>query len=359
MLRAGPTLAGQLLAHVVTGSSLGTHWCREAADATQFGWVLEGGLGALLHHACAAGLDDVPAAWREALRSAELTARVLHAGRVETTLDILDACDTVQVPAVLLKGISVSEQFYPAGHLRPMTDVDVLLPREARAAVEEVLLRRGYMRLAWEHDPKHHHGAPLCQPRLGTFVELHVALFPSDSPLSEGATFRPERLLEQAVDSHYHGRPVRRLPPGLQLAYTAATWFNDMRTHGRPEPSHLPAAFDAAYLLQGCGSSIDWTDLLEALDNPWAKASLHLTLSYLPRFGVRPAPAEVLARMGEERTLVGPIQRRFIHRMLERQLFGAQPWRHPLPPPMLGRYSLREQLRKRVLDRLPVREQAL
>lgn len=355
MLRAGPTLAGQLLAHVVTGSPLGTSSWREAPDATQFAWLLKGGLGALLHNACGAGLGDVPAAWREVLLSAELTARVMHAGRVETTLDILEACDAMHVRAVLLKGISVSEQFYPAAHLRPMTDVDVLLPRQARAAVEEELLQRGYKRLAWEHDPKHHHGAPLCQPRLGTFVELHVALFPSDSPLNEGAMFRPERLLDQAVEAHYHGRPVRRLPPGLQLAYTAATWFNDMRTHGRPEPSHLPAAFDAAYLLQACGSSIDWTALLEALDNLWVKASLHLTLSYLPRYGVHPAPAEILARMSEQRSLVGPIQRRFIHQMLDRQLFGAQPWRHPLPPPMLGRYSFREQFRKRVLDRLPAR----
>lgn len=355
-LRAQPPLAAQLLAHVVTGSSFEAGWCPKAADATQFSWILKGGLGALLHHACV-GVNDLPAAWRDKLRSADLTARVLHADRVETTLEVLDACDAERAPAVLLKGISVSEQFYPAEHLRPMTDVDVLVPRQARAAVEKALLRRGYTRLAGPDDPGHHHGAPLCHPRLRTFVELHTALFSPDSPLGAGTTFLPERLLKQSVASRYHGRPVRRLPPGLQLAYTASTWFNDMRTHERPDPSHLPSAFDAAFLLHGCGPTIDWTGLLERLDNPWAQASLQLALSYLPRHGVRPAPPDVLVRLGRERTLVGPVQRRLMHRMLDRQLFGGRPWRWPLPPPILGRYSLRQQLRKRILDRLPVRGQ--
>jgi hypothetical protein len=333
-----------------------TDWCPRTADAAQFSWLLASGLGPLLYHACSACREGLPEEWRDALRSEELTARVLHAGRIETTLDILEACDTARVPAVLLKGISVSEQIYPAEHLRPMTDVDVLLPREARPAVEAALLQRGYTRTPWQYDPGSHHGAPLCQPRLRTFVELHFALFPAGSPLTQGTTFRPKRLLEQSIDSSYHGRPVRRLPAGLQLVYTAASWFNDLRTNGRPDPSHLPSAFDLAYLLRRYGSAIDWIGLLDTLDNTWVKTSLHLTLSYLPRYGVCPVPEEVLHQLSEDQTLVGPIQRRLIFRMLDRQLFGAQPWPHLWPPPVLGRYSFHQQVQKRILDRLPFSE---
>lgn len=346
-------LAGRLLGHAATGAPLGTAWCDEA-DPGPFHRVLEGGLGALLHHACRDDLGRVPPSWRATLQSAELTARIVHAGRVETMLEILDACDAAQVPAVLLKGISVSEQLYPAEHLRPMSDVDVLLPRDARAAVEADLLRRGYLRLDWPDEPGQHHGAPLCHPRLRAVVELHGALFPARSPLSEGQAFRAGRVLAQAVDSRFHGRPVRRLPPELQLAYMASSWFNDL-TNGRPHPSHLVPAFDAAYLLKACGAAFDWDALLGGLDNAWARAALHVAVSYLPRYGVPAAPAEVLARLAADESLVGPLQKRLIHRLLDRQLFGGRPWRHPLPPPMPGRYSLGHQFRKRVLDRLPRR----
>lgn len=344
-------LAGLLLAHAATDAPLGSAWCRPDADPRPFRWVLDGGLGPLLHHACGTGLERVLPDWRDALQAADLTARIRHADRVETTLEILDACDDARVPVVLLKGISVGEQLYPAEHLRPMSDVDVLLPRGARAAVEDALLRRGCTRLDWPDTPGHHHGAPLFHPRLRTVVELHTALFSADTPLDEGAAFRPERVLDGALHSHYHGRPVRRLPPELQLAYTAASWFNDL-TNGRPHPSFLAPAFDAAYLFKACGPALDWDGLLGGLDNAWARAALHLTLTYLPRYGVAAPPAQALARLAAEQTLVGPIQRRLIHRLLDRQLFGGRPWRHPLPPPMPGRYSLGHQFRKRILDRL-------
>ena len=98
-------LAGRLLSHAATGAALGTAWCDEA-DPDPFRRILEGGLGALLHHACRDDLGRVPPSWRATLQSAELTARIVHAGRVETMLEILDACDAVQVPAVLDRSVA-------------------------------------------------------------------------------------------------------------------------------------------------------------------------------------------------------------------------------------------------------------
>ena len=351
-------LAGQLLLHAATGAPLDPVWCRDEGDAArQYEWVLEGGLGPLLHRAAQPHLDQLPPPWRTSLQSADLTARITHAGRVETALEVVELCAERHIAAVLLKGISVSEQLYPAEHLRPMTDVDVLVPQEAYAGLEQALLRRGYERLEHLAVPGHHHGAPLRHSRLRTVVELHTGLFPHDSPLSEGSTFAPQRVLRQSVASHYHGRPVRRLASGDQLAYVASSWFNDL-TNGRPHPTFLASAFDAAYLLAAEGRRLDWDGLLDALDNDWARASVHLMVTYLPRYGVEPVPPAVLARLAVEQRLVGPLQFRLIHRMLDRQQFGGRPWTHALPPPMPGRYSLAHQIRKRVLSRLPWREPA-
>ena len=81
---------------------------------------------------------------------------------------------------------------------------------------------------------------------------------------------------------------------------------------------------------------------------PVVQASLYALLTYTTRFGVPPAPAEVLRRLADNGGLVGPIQRRLIHVALDGCLVGARAWSLPFPPPMPGRYSPRHQLRKRL-----------
>lgn len=46
--------------------------------------------------------------------------------------------------------------------------------------------------------------------------------------------------------------------------------------------------------------------------------------------------------------LVGRLQLRLIHRMLDRHGVAGRPWDSALPPPLPARYSLRRQFRKRV-----------
>ena len=190
-------LAGQLLVQVATGAPLDPAWCREEDEAArQFQWVLDGDLGPLLNRAALPYLGQLPPPWRAALQSADLTARVTHADRVETALEVVERCAERHIPAVLLKAISVGEQLYPAEHLRPMTDIDVLVPQEAYAGLEQTLLARGYARLEHLAVPGHHHGAPLRRPRLRTVVELHARLFPHASPgriraSSPGPSMRP------------------------------------------------------------------------------------------------------------------------------------------------------------------------
>ena len=109
--------------------------------------------------------------------------------------------------------------------------------------------------------------------------------------------------------------------------------------------------FDAVLLLKSQGSTLDWDDMLRSVDNDMVKASLYALLTYVTRFGTRPAPGFVLRRLAENRGLVGPVQRRFIHAALDRYLLGARVWSLPLPPPMPGRYSPRHQFEKRLVRR--------
>jgi len=355
---SGPDLplVGQLLAYAATGAPLGHGnrkfaWRPEGGDDRQFRWTIDGGLGPLLHRATRDCADVVPPPWREALLSADLTARVRHGSLADTALEIIDVCDRLQIRVTLLKGISVGEQLYPAEHLRPMADIDVLIPVQAYALVETALLDRGYDKLDHPAIDVHHHGAPLRHPRWRTIVELHRGLFPDDSPLREDTVFSLSNVMLRSICSHYHGRPVRRLNPELQLVYMASSWFNDL-TLCKVHPSFIASLLDAIYLLAASGRTMNWSGMLEWLDNDMAKASLYAMVTYLPRYGVQQLPSATLEQLASTQTLVGPIQLKLIHGMLDRHLIGGRPWDLALPPPVPGRYSLRRQFNKRIRNRL-------
>lgn len=349
-------LTGLLLAQAATGAPLALGEALvagrdEAGQERQFRWLMRAGLGPLLHHATRAQPEAVPARWRDELLAAELTARVRHAALAQAALELIDACAALGVELTLLKGLSVSTQYWPAPHLRPMSDIDLLLPPARHDEVAAMLTAPDGRceRLDFPVRPGLHHDAPLRHRRLGTVVELHKALFPADSPFSVGTLFAPAQVLARSQPASLQGRAVRRLPAALQLPYIAAAWFNDL-TELQVDPSFLASLFDAVFLLRRDGPTLAWDALRHWLDEDdgMVCGCLYALLSYLPRFGVAPAPGDFMAWLGGSQRTVGPLQRRLIHWMLDHHLVAARPWSLPLPPPVPGRYSPRWQWRKRM-----------
>lgn len=340
------TLTARLLAWAATDVTPGLGQ-DGTEDDPELRWLLDGGLGPLLFHATRAA---APAGWQAALRSADACARVRHGEALDTALQVIDACERLHCPLTLLKGISVSEQFYPEEHLRPMTDIDVLIPEASYADVESTLLREGFRRLEFPVTQPMHHGAPLHHVQRDTIVELHTRLFPAGTALAHGTAFGPDSLESGSVGSTFHGRSVRRLGAELQLAYIAATLFNDLM-NDRLHPAYLPPLFDAVYLLRSRGAALDWPGLIERIDHDLLAAAVLALLTYLPRFGAPAAPPQVTDRLRAKQRGAGPLQLKWIHATLDRHLIGGRPWLHRLPPPVPGRYSLRCQFEKRVLAR--------
>ena len=128
--------------------------------------------------------------------------------------------------STLLKGISISEQYYLPPHHRAMSDIDILVPKEAFNAVEAEAKRLGNEQLGPQvTGPGHHHGEPLYHSERQTVLEIHTALFKEDSPLSQGDLFSPDSIARTSVTSVFRGRTVRRLTEEIQLVYIAAYWF--------------------------------------------------------------------------------------------------------------------------------------
>lgn len=105
----------------------------------------------------------LPAAARQKLRAAAYTSRA-HNLQLYQELGRLLALLTPLTPLVLLKGAALGPGLYAQPALRPLTDLDLLVPSTALAAVTSCLLAHGYRMV------------PSLAPELLPQVEPHIAL---------------------------------------------------------------------------------------------------------------------------------------------------------------------------------------
>jgi hypothetical protein len=327
------------------------HWQLGDVDERQLRWVLQGGLGPLLHYATRKQPDTIPVAWRERLLSETLTARVRHAERVDVACEVIEICAREGVPVTLLKGISTSEEFYPSAYLRPMADIDVLVPEREYHRVESVLKAAGYRPAEQFPDAEEqHHGPPLRHPGRDVWVEVHRSLFPSQDEFSIPAVFRSESIAVNSEAHSFHGVEALRLTPELQLAYIASSWMRDLMLSSI-QPSFLASIFDALFLVERTDATFEWTRLMAFTGDDMATAALHALVSYLDSRGLVETPSALRAELAARDMIVGSVQLRIIHSVLDHHLIGGRAWHHAIPLPVVGRYSIRRQWKKRVRHR--------
>jgi hypothetical protein len=338
----------RLLKYAVTDSPQDSACLLDGVGDREIQWVLDAGLGPLLYRATRDCADRVPAKWRDVLLSAELTAQVRHGNLVDTADEIIQVCQEVQTCPTLLKGISISDQYYPIAYLRPMGDIDVLIPADAYELVESALLRRGYVRQPdYTVTQGAHHGIPLGHPERQVWVELHTALFDEDYPVAD--VFSVANLTTQRLVSTFRGRRVYRFTDEFQLLYIASSWIGDLaRYEIEIHPSCVPPLLDVLYLLKASEKVLVRSRLTVGAGSEMAMASLYVMLAYLARHGLGSQSYELSRVLGYKQKIVGPLQLRIIHAALDRYLIEGRPWNLPLPLPVPGRYSLRYQLRKRL-----------
>lgn len=314
-----------------------------------FRWVHDAGLAPLVHKAIEDRMIAPPSlAMRRQLVVTDLVARVRHQANVEAACEVIDECHALGIRPTLLKGILVSQQFYPEAHLRPMVDVDVLVPASSYMAVEAAMVRRGYQKIDY---PMRHHGPPLYHPGRQACIELHTDLFPEDAPVRRGHVLSRENAWAHVQAASFAGRDVGGLSSEFQLVYLASSWINDLTNSGI-RPSFLHLLLDVIYLVKAERASIDWATLVGGIDNPMARASTFVTLDYLHRCGLANVPHETLTTLAKGQRIVGTVQLALFRWMVDQYLVAGRRWNLPLPPPVPGRYGLRFQFEKRVMGRL-------
>jgi hypothetical protein len=188
-----------LCVRVASGKGAMTPALAAAARRHRLQQVISAGLSDLERH------TDVG---RSLLR--DLTVAVaLDAWHEEALRHLLDSLGAAGIPALLLKGTGLAYTIYPAPHLRPRVDVDVLIRRETLDRVQEVLAASGWVRPAARDaelsEPQRHYvrrgpGATLYH------LDLHWKIA-SPRLFADALTF--DELEARAVDIGRLGRYAR------------------------------------------------------------------------------------------------------------------------------------------------------
>jgi hypothetical protein len=342
------------------------------ASARELQWALNGGLGPLAYQAVKETPDCVPPDRLAMLHGADLAAQVLQGSRVEAATEVIDLCGSLGITVTPLKGISISEQHYPAAHLRPMSDIDVLAPGLPYDEVESAFLQRGYEPSSLDMGVDPAHGQPLFDRRRNVWVEIHTSLFPLASPLQRHPVFAHPADPVVAVDSEFAGRKVLRLRDEAQLFYIASYWSRDLSTQSI-HPSFVMPVLDATILLRASRATMNWEQLDLWLGDDQATASLYLLLSCISRHELASLPTELLATVAARQTIIGRTENRIIQSLIDRYLLGGRqlqlvhswhvwlnllgpgarhaksmllPWRIAFPPSYPNRFDWNAQARR-------------
>jgi len=291
-------------------------------EAAQVHWAIESGFGPLLWYTTRAAAGAAASPLWPLVQGTDLAARLLTAEQCEAMGEILEACRGRMPPVTLLKGISISAQYYPVPHLRLMRDLDVLVDETALPTLESVLSTLGYRQQS--HLPPtfyatHHHSRPFVHPARGLWVEIHRGLFPPSSRLGMDRLFWRETLDQQRQLSAFRDHEVFRLSPEWQLVYIAAHWAFEFPRSG------LVALLDMIYLLRRTASAFDWARLLDWLEGSAAAAPLYLLLTYLDAYHVVDLAPEVLRNLSMRQHVLGPVSLALMQRLLDRYLMAGPP----------------------------------
>jgi hypothetical protein len=132
--------------------------------------------------------SGVPAAVGQQLRALALRHAAWHRVRTVALSEMLDAFARQSIESLLLKGAALAWMIYPSPALRPMSDVDILVPRATARPAQETLRRLGYVtsagRRRFGSNAHHLPAASRTRDGLNVSVEIHLDALSRDAPSS-------------------------------------------------------------------------------------------------------------------------------------------------------------------------------
>lgn len=234
----------------------------------------------------------MPSDLKSALRLGYYSA-VAQSGLIHAELERVLAALTPVTKVVVLKGVALGPTLYPSAALRPLSDIDLLVPEQDLPAATAALLALGYAEMP-ELTPGinqlvEYHSSFTGGPRGSVTVELHWRL------VAGAADWRSPShdWLWQQIEPwqpHSTAQPVWQLTPAAHLLYLAA---HLVLQHGANQ-ARLIWLYDLHLLLTQHGDRINWSETIaQALHLRWTDA-LHTALRATQAYFGTSLPSDLL-----------------------------------------------------------------
>ena len=209
-------------------------------------------LAPLLYHHVRQGDAPIPSDSYLQLQGLTLRHRQANVIRLQVLVNILELLETANIPVLVLKGGALAPTVYPQPGLRPMNDLDLLVPEAAQAEAQHVLERAGFQpNLEATQPPADHHHLPTLmqqQDGLTVSVEVHRRLF--SGLLTRDKTLETT-MWDTATSFLLDDRLVHTLSPVNTL------WH--LYQHTLSEPTRLIRLVDITAVAEKYADEIDWT----------------------------------------------------------------------------------------------------
>jgi len=240
---------------------------------------------------------SLPAARRDFLAQEEMRYKAAAAVLWSEFEGILDRWASEGLTPCLLKGAHAALAFYPAPHLRPMSDVDALFTNLSEAdRAFEILKTLGYQETAMDlgGDPwaNHPHLTALMNSSTGFTLEVHGSMIYAPKDKRAAAL---KCLWENMEELSVHGRRAYGLSPE---AFVVVTFAHALEAHGAMPPK-FQAVLDAAQVLKVTGQGFGWARLEEVSVVSGFAGSVARGLKWTSDLSGTPIPEGVAERLGE------------------------------------------------------------
>lgn len=172
---------------------------------------------------------------------------------------LLERLDDRQIPVVVLKGCALAATLYPDVSLRPLSDIDLLVPQWQFNPVRQVITARGYepgiemsedfplLFMNQEHF--------LCKDRFPPKVEIHRHVLGSPYYWSRAPV---EWFWRRTVKFSVNNYVGQMLAPEAQLVHLSTHLVLQHRNRG------LSWSYDIALLLQRYRNELNWEEVFQA-----------------------------------------------------------------------------------------------
>jgi len=288
-------------------------------SAKSINWLQQTRLSAALIDVCPT--NNLPQKLIPKLNADELTTKFWFQTQYQATVELVTELKKIKITATLLKGLSISTEFYPKPYYRNMRDIDILVEQHELKQVEQIMLALGYEQkshLPDEFYKTHHHTKPWQHKTKDIWFEIHTGLFPESSPCYSAKVFSLGNINEEKCPCFFEEKQIYRLGHELQVIYIAVHWGESFKQIGG-----LFAFIDIALIINN--TQLDWEKLIQWADEPYIANTVYIILSYLVKNNL---VADVAIRQHLKRInhSLGFIDRLLLNKFIDNYLLTGQPF---------------------------------